>query len=145
MDGLAIESRIRQEATQVWNTIQLSSSSRPIGMVRTNFFILILGSMTEPVTGLTVEKIFSSNAKPMLLSLHRNPNASATTNSDDATYNAKESPLTVHCIFKRGDDLRQDYAVQALFFLFNRLWEQSGLNCPPFIHLYKSVSAARVF
>lgn len=41
------------------------------------------------------------------------------------------------CIFKKGDDLRQDYAVQSMFFVFNRLWNASPLLHKPFIYQYK--------
>lgn len=44
-------------------------------------------------------------------------------------------------IYKRGDDLRQDYAVQTMFFIFNRLWALSSMHDKPFIHQYKYVVA----
>jgi hypothetical protein len=40
-------------------------------------------------------------------------------------------------IFKRGDDLRQDYVVQTMFYIFNRLWSLSPMRHKPFIHQYK--------
>jgi hypothetical protein len=73
------------------------------------------------VESIRLEKIFSSNARPMLIRL--NPGA-------------EQSTLM---IFKRGDDLRQDFAVQTMFFIFNRLWALSSIPDKPFIHQYKYV------
>jgi hypothetical protein len=42
-------------------------------------------------------------------------------------------------IFKRGDDLRQDFVVQTIFFVLNRLWQQSPMVDKPFIYQYKYV------
>eukprot|EP01127_Copromyxa_protea_P012209 TRINITY_DN3157_c0_g1_i3.p1 TRINITY_DN3157_c0_g1~~TRINITY_DN3157_c0_g1_i3.p1 ORF type:complete len:654 (+),score=84.54 TRINITY_DN3157_c0_g1_i3:466-2427(+) len=82
-----------------------------------------LGTIMEPVSSIKLEKIYNSNARPMLIRL--NPG-----NTTDKT-----SLL----IFKRGDDLRQDFAVQTMFFIFNRLWALSPMQDMPFIHQYKIV------
>eukprot|EP01127_Copromyxa_protea_P012211 TRINITY_DN3157_c0_g2_i2.p1 TRINITY_DN3157_c0_g2~~TRINITY_DN3157_c0_g2_i2.p1 ORF type:complete len:1021 (+),score=177.01 TRINITY_DN3157_c0_g2_i2:24-3065(+) len=77
-----------------------------------------LGIIKKPVTQVKLVKIFTSNAKPLLISL-----------------NPHEENLLL--IFKRGDDLRQDYMVQGMFFLFNRLWLQSNIPDKPFIYQYR--------
>jgi len=78
-----------------------------------------LGIVRGAVTSIRLEKIYPSNVRPILLTL--NPGKSE----------------SIQCIFKRGDDLRQDFAVQTMFFVFNRLWKQSPLLYKPFIHQYK--------
>lgn len=85
-----------------------------------------LGRTTDAITSIVLEKIYTSATKPMLLRV----------------FFGKDSK---QIMFKRGDDLRQDYAVQAMFFLFNNLWSQSMLvNCP-FILLYKIVPMGSKF
>eukprot|EP01126_Amoeba_proteus_P003295 TRINITY_DN11093_c0_g2_i6.p1 TRINITY_DN11093_c0_g2~~TRINITY_DN11093_c0_g2_i6.p1 ORF type:complete len:556 (-),score=157.67 TRINITY_DN11093_c0_g2_i6:119-1786(-) len=45
-----------------------------------------------------------------------------------------------YIIYKRGDDLRQDYVIQIMFFIFNRLWLLSPeLKEKPFIYQYKII------
>uniref|UniRef100_A0A6B2LBZ0 PI3K/PI4K catalytic domain-containing protein n=1 Tax=Arcella intermedia TaxID=1963864 RepID=A0A6B2LBZ0_9EUKA len=72
------------------------------------------------VSSVKFVKAYSSHVKPMLLHFNHD-------NEKDSAY----------CIYKRGDDLRQDYVVQTMFFLFNRLWKSSPLPDKPFIHQYK--------
>lgn len=50
-----------------------------------------------------------------------------------------EAPSKSLMIFKRGDDLRQDYVVQTMFFIFNRIWALSPMRYKPFIQEYKYV------
>lgn len=76
-----------------------------------------------PLSAVTVLKIFSSKAKPCLLELH----------PQDSKYPSRR------VIFKKGDDLRQDLLVQACFYLFNVLWQQSDLDEKPFIHQYRLI------
>lgn len=58
-------------------------------------------------------------------------------NANTNTNPAENSPSKSLMIFKRGDDLRQDYVVQTMFFLFNRIWALSPMRYKPFIHQYK--------
>lgn len=76
-----------------------------------------------PLSAVTILKVFSSKAKPCLLELH----------PADSKYPSKR------VIFKKGDDLRQDLLVQACFYLFNCLWQQSDLDEKPFIHQYRLI------
>jgi len=80
-----------------------------------------LGFIKGAVTSVALVKIFASATKPMLIRM--NPM------SDHSTL----------MIFKRGDDLRQDFAIQTMFFIFNRLWAQSSMPDKAFIHQYKIV------
>jgi hypothetical protein len=76
-----------------------------------------------PIASVTILKVFSSKAKPCLLELV----------PADSKYPSKR------VIFKKGDDLRQDLLVQACFYLFNVLWQQSDLEDKPFIHQYRLI------
>eukprot|EP00300_Choanocystis_sp_HF-7_P003904 c12974_g1_i2.p1 GENE.c12974_g1_i2~~c12974_g1_i2.p1 ORF type:complete len:696 (+),score=174.41 c12974_g1_i2:1334-3421(+) len=65
----------------------------------------------QRIATITPEKVFKSNAKPVLLRL--------------------EDETGDHCsrvIFKYGDDLKQDMAAIALFNVMNRLWKSKGLK-----------------
>ncbi len=75
------------------------------------------------VTEVTVKKVFSSKAKPLLLEMKYK--------------NADKKPNFF--IFKKGDDLRQDLLVQVMFFVFNTLWKNSNMPSIPFIYQYKII------
>jgi len=99
-----------------------------------------LGLVQGTVTCIRLEKIFTSNTRPMLINLNPNsPSASPSllSSSSGSSTTEEKDRKGILCIFKRGDDLRKDYAVQTLFFIFNRLWAQSPLVHKPFIYQYK--------
>jgi len=81
-----------------------------------------LANIDKPINEVKLVKIFTSNARPILIEMAN-------------TETQQKSTM----IFKQGDDLRQDYVVQIMFFLFNRLWQWSDLKNKPFIHQYKIV------
>lgn len=60
-----------------------------------------------------------------------------TTETNNNVTNNNETASKSLMIFKRGDDLRQDYVVQTMFFIFNRIWALSPMRYKPFIHQYK--------
>lgn len=80
-----------------------------------------LFQLKTPVISVELVKIFNSATKPLLLKLN-------TSNG-----------LSSNIIFKNGDDLRQDYAIQTMFFIFNRLWAFSDMPSKTFIHQYRIV------
>eukprot|EP01130_Rhizamoeba_saxonica_P000546 TRINITY_DN1051_c0_g1_i1.p1 TRINITY_DN1051_c0_g1~~TRINITY_DN1051_c0_g1_i1.p1 ORF type:complete len:339 (-),score=57.90 TRINITY_DN1051_c0_g1_i1:49-1065(-) len=73
------------------------------------------------VDKLAVVKVFASKAKPVLIKT--------------------SGQFFDHLmIFKKGDDLRQDFFIQTMFALFNLIWEvDSSLELNPFLYLYKVV------
>eukprot|EP01130_Rhizamoeba_saxonica_P000642 TRINITY_DN10591_c0_g1_i1.p1 TRINITY_DN10591_c0_g1~~TRINITY_DN10591_c0_g1_i1.p1 ORF type:complete len:826 (+),score=147.18 TRINITY_DN10591_c0_g1_i1:127-2604(+) len=85
----------------------------------------------NPVNGLQIvnkvslNKIFSSAARPLLLELESSL-------PDVPSY---------RIIFKGGDDLRQDLVVQTIFYIFNKLWHFSHIKpeLKPFIYQYRVV------
>uniref|UniRef100_A0A6B2LEF7 PI3K/PI4K catalytic domain-containing protein n=1 Tax=Arcella intermedia TaxID=1963864 RepID=A0A6B2LEF7_9EUKA len=52
-----------------------------------------------------------------------------------------------HFIYKEGDDLSDDMFAQIMFFVFNKIWQNSGMARKPFIHLYRvlPISAKKGF
>lgn len=84
------------------------------------------------MTSAVVEKIYTSNAKPILIKLIGENRESL------QIFKRYGAPFEVIlCKLVSGDDLRQDYAIQSMFFLFNRLWQQSAVKDKPSIHQYK--------
>eukprot|EP01125_Pyxidicula_operculata_P017232 TRINITY_DN6027_c1_g2_i4.p1 TRINITY_DN6027_c1_g2~~TRINITY_DN6027_c1_g2_i4.p1 ORF type:complete len:732 (-),score=189.39 TRINITY_DN6027_c1_g2_i4:501-2696(-) len=105
-----------------------------------------LGIVPDVVTTIKLEKIFPSNAKPFLLNFNPQPPQpqpqpqQQQQQQQQTSQPSLPSPRPSYlCLFKRGDDLRQDYAVQTMFFVLNRLWVQSHLQHKPFIHQYKVI------
>lgn len=109
------------------------------------------------ITSVVVKKIFSSKAKPCLLEVtYKQAQNAVTSPPESSSRNPKrkankstpppsESPTTAHppqtglFIFKKGDDLRVDMLVQTMFFMFNTIWKNSGLQHVPFTHQYKII------
>lgn len=78
-----------------------------------------LFGIPEHVVEIQTLKVFSSQAKPCLLEL---------------TYD--KLPHTKSLIFKVGDDISLDFFIQIMFFVFNKIWESSGLEEIPHIYQY---------
>jgi hypothetical protein len=73
-------------------------------------FFVCLPDCNGVVGTVTVKKVFTSKAKPLLLEL-----------------TAKDDPSTSSLvIFKKGDDLRVDMLTQVMFYVFNELWQDAG-------------------
>lgn len=85
------------------------------------FLIPLTLSIDGTVRKITLMKIFQSKTMPMLVKFDG------------------DSGISSLMIFKRGDDLRQDFVVQTIFFVLNRLWQQSQITDKPFIYQYKYV------
>jgi len=78
----------------------------------------------DPVMGLLMQELevihlFKAHTRPALceVTLHTNEK--------------------IRFIYKEGDDLRDDMYTQTMFFIFNQIWEYSGMSRKPFIHLYR--------
>lgn len=72
-----------------------------------------------PVFEIKVAKVFDSKAKPVLLE-----------------YQSGKFFQPLRAIFKTGDDLRKDFLVEVMFFIFNKIWENSGLKKKPHVYQY---------
>jgi hypothetical protein len=106
------------------------------------------------ITSITVKKIFSSKAKPLLLEVTYKKdegNKEELLDSSSSSRKGKRSkskgaspptptePETSLFIFKKGDDLRVDMLVQTMFYIFNTIWSNAGLKHVPFTHQYKII------
>eukprot|EP01090_Pellita_catalonica_P000039 TRINITY_DN10031_c0_g1_i1.p1 TRINITY_DN10031_c0_g1~~TRINITY_DN10031_c0_g1_i1.p1 ORF type:complete len:889 (+),score=150.82 TRINITY_DN10031_c0_g1_i1:258-2669(+) len=89
------------------------------------------------VNTFTVEKVFSSIASPVLLSLHAFPEgtkvkwvdycgAGTTTTATNSQINTTE--IKPRVIAKMGDNLLQDLGCETIFKLFNLLWEEEKVS-----------------
>eukprot|EP01124_Arcella_intermedia_P022830 TRINITY_DN3492_c0_g1_i1.p1 TRINITY_DN3492_c0_g1~~TRINITY_DN3492_c0_g1_i1.p1 ORF type:complete len:304 (-),score=46.32 TRINITY_DN3492_c0_g1_i1:48-959(-) len=86
----------------------------------------IFGVTIADIEHVTVLKIFSSQAKPRLVEIEF------------------EHGIPPHRLILKTDDMRSDYYVQLMFFVFNELWSSSNRFQDlfiPFIHLYRVVPA----
>ncbi|KAH3766591.1 phosphatidylinositol 3-kinase [Pelomyxa schiedti] len=72
-----------------------------------------------PIDKIEVIKVFDSQAKPCLMSI---------------SFSTLMPPKTF--IYKTGDDLRKDLAVEVMFEVFNSLWDCSGLTIKPHAFTY---------
>jgi len=76
----------------------------------------------SPLVELCVLKLFKAHTRPALC---------------EVRYTDSEKFLNRRFIYKEGDDLRDDMYTQVMFFIFNKIWEYSGMPLKPFIHLYR--------
>jgi len=113
------------DTTLTWFEKNLSTKAKD-GQIWTDLENIVdpLGLLPGNITSVRLEKTYTSAAKPMLLTL------------------TSQTFETSRIIFKRGDNLRQDYAVQVMFYIFNRLWQLSPMKNKPFIHQYKILTTS---
>ncbi|ETO21073.1 phosphatidylinositol 3-kinase, partial [Reticulomyxa filosa] len=105
----------------------------------------------KPMAQMQVRKIFSSNAKPLLIDSFVRDNSNTHTdkksNNNNNNSDHKEPDYRIvssnSFILKMGDDLRKDAGILFMFQFMNDIWKQNSLNVkgyPVHVMTYKCVA-----